>query len=104
MHRPIRVPEAVRRAGARGAGAACALLFAASFLLAGCAKKGPPTGGPPDLEPPRVVQTSPDSGAAGVSRRPAISVSFSEGMEPRSSGDALEFAPPRTILSARPRR
>jgi hypothetical protein len=76
-------------------------VLAAALLLAGCAKKGPPSGGPPDLEPPRVVQTVPDSGAAGVSRRPTISVSFSEGMEPRSSGDALEFAPPLTILQRR---
>jgi hypothetical protein len=96
MRRPIRVPDVTRRAGASGA-----LLLAVACLLAGCAKKGPPSGGPPDLEPPRVVQTSPDSGAAGVSRHPAISVSFSEGMEPRSSGDALEFAPPLAILQRR---
>ncbi len=99
MRRPIRVREARRRAGARVAGRG--LVFVTLLALAGCAKKGPPSGGPPDLEPPRVVQTVPDSGAAGVSRHPQISVSFSEGMEPRSSGDALEFAPPLAILQRR---
>ncbi len=92
------VPERAR--GLRRACAALALV-AASASLAGCAKKGPPSGGPPDLEPPRVVSTVPDSGAAGVSRQPQISVSFSERMEPRTSGDALEFAPPLAIAQRR---
>jgi predicted small lipoprotein YifL len=88
MRRHIRAPEAL---------AALALVAA----LAGCAKKGPPTGGPPDLEPPRLVGATPDSGAAGVATNTRISVTFSEGMEPRATGDALELAPPVAIRQRR---
>ncbi len=83
----------------RGRSALAALALAAA--LASCAKKGPPSGGPPDLEPPRIVSTSPDSGAANVAHDTRISVTFSEGMEPRSSGDALELAPPVGIRQRR---
>jgi hypothetical protein len=62
-------------------------------VLASCAKKGPPTGGPPDIEPPRLIGSSPDSGAAGVARDAQISLTFSEGMEPRGTGDAISIAP-----------
>ena len=61
--------------------------------LTGCAKKGPPTGGPPDIEPPRLVGSSPDSGAARVALDAHPSLSFSEGMEPRSTTDAVEIVP-----------
>ena len=63
---------------------------------AGCAEKGPPTGGPPDLEPPRgACRPSPDSGAAGVATRTArLGRRSARRMEPRTTGDALEFAPP----------
>jgi predicted small lipoprotein YifL len=88
MHRRIRARRAV---------AALALLAA----FAGCAKKGPPSGGPPDLEPPRMTGAAPDSGAAGVALLPRISVSFSEGMEPRSTGEAVELAPPVPIRQRR---
>ena len=67
--------------------------LAAATSLAGCAKKGPPSGGPPDIEPPRLVGSKPDSGAAGVTRTARVSLSFSEGMEPRSTGDAVEMVP-----------
>jgi hypothetical protein len=77
----------IRRAG----GAACAVGLA--LLGAGCAKKAPPSGGPPDIEPPRLVASTPDSGAAGVARDVRPSLTFSEGMEPRSTGDAVAFAP-----------
>ena len=73
---------------------ALALAFVLAAAPAGCAKKGAPSGGPPDLEPPRVIATTPDSGAAGVSRHTTLRIEFSEGMEPRSSGDAIEMLPP----------
>jgi hypothetical protein len=76
----------------RSALGACALA-ALALAAAGCAKKGPPSGGPPDLEPPRVVSAVPDSGSAHVPRRATLSVTFSEGMEPRSTGDAVALAP-----------
>lgn len=77
--------EALRRALAP-----LALLAA---LLPGCAKKAPPSGGPPDLEKPRVVATVPDSGAASVGRDGPLTVTFSEGMEPRVTGESVELAP-----------
>lgn len=64
------------------------------IALAGCARKGPPTGGPPDIEPPRLIGSSPDSGAAGIPRRAVLSLSFSEGMEPRTTGEAISIVPP----------
>ena len=63
----------------------------------GCGKKGPPSGGPPDLVPPRVVASVPDSGAARVPRSAALSLTFSEGMEPRSTNEAIALAPPVEI-------
>jgi hypothetical protein len=75
--------------------------LATLVLVASCAKKGPPTGGPPDLDPPVVVATSPDSGAAGVALDARIEVTFSEGMEQRSAGDAVALAP---IVDIRQRR
>lgn len=41
-----------------------------------------------------MVATSPDSGAAGVALDQPISITFSEGMEPRSTFEAVELAPP----------
>src|SRR5690348_1063020 len=71
--------------------AACALGVA--LLMAGCARKAPPSGGPPDITPPFVVSTSPDSGAARVPLDASLSITFSEGMEPRTSGAAVALAP-----------
>ncbi len=75
----------------RAAGLLLAVL--AGLGAAGCAKKGPPSGGPPDLEPPRLIASSPDSGAAGVPRDARLTLTFSEGMEPRTTGDAVALAP-----------
>ena len=74
--------------------AAAAVLAAGLMLVAAaCAKKGPPSGGPPDLVPPRIAASTPDSGAAAVPRDVRLSLTFSEGMEPRSTGDAVALAP-----------
>ena len=69
--------------------------------VAACAKREPPSGGPPDIESPRVVGSVPDSGAARVPVGAALSVSFSEGMEPRSGADAVSLAPPVEIKQRR---
>jgi hypothetical protein len=69
--------------------------------LASCAKRGPPSGGPPDLEPPRLVSTLPDSGAAHVPVDARPSLTFSEGMEPRSTGESVSLAPPIEITRQR---
>ena len=65
----------------------------ACVLLAGCARRAPPSGGPPDLEPPRIVSSAPDSGAARVPLDGSLSLSFTESMEPRSTEEAVSLAP-----------
>ena len=72
-----------------------AMLAAIGLALSGtgCAKRGAPTGGPLDIEPPHVIASSPDSGAAGVPPTVRLSITFSETMEPRSTGDAVAIAP-----------
>ena len=82
---------------ARGSGA----LVLAVLALASCARKGPPTGGPPDIDPPRMIASQPDSGAAGVPLDATISLTFSEGMEPRTTGDAISIAPLTEIAQRR---
>ena len=70
--------------------------FAASLLcilVTGCAKREPPSGGPPDVIPPRLHSSSPDSGAAGVAVDAKLSLTFTESMEPRSTQDAVQIAP-----------
>ncbi len=80
--------------GARAFGVCGAVLVVAlAFALAGCARKGEPSGGPPDIVPPRVLSAVPDSGTAGVAPDAVLSVTFSEGMEPRSTGEAVSLAP-----------
>lgn len=92
-----------RRARLHGAGAVVrAVAACALVVLAGsCARKGPPSGGPPDMVPPRVVASVPDSGAAAVPRDARLSVTFSESMEPRSAGDAFSLSPPVEIVQQR---
>jgi hypothetical protein len=92
MTRRIRVPR-VRRARA-----AVALLL---IVAASCARKQLPSGGPPDTTPPRVLEVIPDSGATGVSRSIRPSVEFSEGMDPRTAGLAVELAPRAEIKQRR---
>ncbi len=68
-------------------------LIALLVLITSCARKAPPSGGPPDIEPPRVVSATPDSGTARVALNTPITVTFSEGMEPRTTGSAVALAP-----------
>ena len=90
------MPERTRRWRRRSALAVLSLL-----LAAGCARKLPPLGGPPDVEPPTVLSVTPDSAATGVSRTPRISVEFSEGMDPRTASVAVEIAPSLKIKQRR---
>lgn len=69
------------------------LALAGALALTGCARKGAPSGGPPDVIPPRVLSAAPDSGTAHVALDAALSITFSEGMEPRSTGEAVSLAP-----------
>ncbi|MCE9627333.1 MAG: Ig-like domain-containing protein [Candidatus Eisenbacteria bacterium] len=63
------------------------------LVLAGCARKMPPSGGPPDLIEPTIVSVIPDSGSTAVDRTGAITIEFSEGMDPRSTLASVEIAP-----------
>jgi predicted small lipoprotein YifL len=74
-----------------------AVVLALAVGLAGCARKGPPSGGPPDITPPTMVASVPDTFAAGVAQNATLSITFSEGMEPRSTGEAISLAPPVEI-------
>jgi hypothetical protein len=47
------------------------------------------------------VASEPDSGAAAVPRDVGPSLTFSEGMEPRSTGDAIALAPPVEVRRLR---
>jgi hypothetical protein len=85
-----------RRAAAGAAALACGLL-----ALAACAKREPPSGGPPDIEPPVLVEATPDSGSARVPLESVITLTFSEGMEPRSTVEAVSMSPPQTFRQRR---
>jgi hypothetical protein len=69
------------------------LVIAAGVLIGACAKQEPPGGGPPDLVPPRISSSVPDSGSANVLLEAPLAVTFTENMEPRSTGDAVTLAP-----------
>ena len=72
---------------------ACAPAVVLGLALAGCARRAPPSGGPPDITPPRLLSSTPDSGASRVPLDEPIEVTFSKGMEQRSTNDAVALAP-----------
>ncbi len=84
-----RVHPRARSLGARGL-LALALL---AGLSGACARKAPPSGGPPDIVPPVVVSAQPDSGQARVPLDAPLTITFSKSMEPVASGDAVSLAP-----------
>ncbi len=69
-------------------------LSLAALALAGCARPEPPPGGPPDLEPPVILASAPDSGAIHVPRTDPIRVTFSKRMDRRSVEDYIFTSPP----------
>ena len=62
-------------------------------LLLGCAKVGPPTGGPVDKEPPRILSHYPESDALEVARDTEVEIVFSEPMN-REQTEAAIFTSP----------
>ena len=58
-------------------------------LLLGCAKVGPPTGGPVDKEPPRILSHYPESDALKVARDTQVEIVFSEPMNREQTEAAL---------------
>jgi hypothetical protein len=75
----------------RSAGALPGAIVLACFLF-GCAGQVPPSGGPPDTIPPRVVRTDPDTNAVRVTKR-TITLEFSEYVDRRSVQDAVFISP-----------
>ena len=62
-------------------------------LLLGCAKVGPPTGGPVDKEPPRILSHYPESDALEVARNTEVEIVFSEPMNREQTEAALFTSP-----------
>ena len=62
-------------------------------LSLGCAKIGPPTGGPMDKEPPRILSHYPESDALEVARDTKVEIVFSEPMN-REQTEAAIFTSP----------
>ncbi len=80
----------------------CSLFIALAALtaLAGCAKSGPPPGGPIDEDPPWVVSTEPLGGAVDVSVDSGVFVLFSEEMDRASVERAIDITPETTLRRA----
>ena len=92
----------VRRHAARVAGRVLAAVAAiVSIGLGGCARREPPSGGPPDIIPPKLLSSSPDSGRAGVAVDAKLSLTFSEPMDPRATQESVQLAPALAIRQRR---
>jgi hypothetical protein len=88
-----------RPIAARAAAALVALLAFAA--VTGCARKLPPTGGPPDVSAPSLLATEPDSGAASVAAGTEIRLTFSEAMDRASVTSSVTVGPGVRATSAR---
>ncbi|MCX7761685.1 MAG: Ig-like domain-containing protein [Candidatus Kryptonium sp.] len=66
------------------------LLF--TLILFGCAVQIPPSGGPPDTEPPKIIKTYPQNGALNF-RDNHIEVEFNEYVDKRSVQEAIYISP-----------
>ncbi|HEX4777162.1 MAG TPA: Ig-like domain-containing domain, partial [Acidimicrobiia bacterium] len=62
-------------------------------MLAGCARRLPPTGGPRDVLPPSLIGSEPDSGAVDVARTAKVRLVFSEAMDRASVGQNVVLGP-----------
>jgi len=95
--------RAVRQRGkfpsARGVRTAAAV---ASLVVAfGCARVGPPTGGPSDSAPPEVVSTFPENGDVSVDLRAPIRIDFSEDMNREAVARAFTITPDVDLVNFR---
>lgn len=64
----------------------------ALLFLAGCAVPVPPSGGPPDDQPPQVISTTPETGTVSV-RPDRVVIRFNEFIEARSVATAVSVTP-----------
>ncbi|NNE69705.1 MAG: Ig-like domain-containing protein, partial [Rhodothermales bacterium] len=67
-------------------------LWILAIFLAGCAVPVPPSGGPPDDVPPKVVSTTPSNGTVSV-RPERVEFRFNEFIEARSAATAVSVSP-----------
>ncbi len=67
-------------------------LLLLTLVLGACANPVPPTGGPPDREPPRLVASVPEPSAVNVAS-PVIRLTFSEAVDQQSLARALSITP-----------
>ena len=66
----------------------------AALLLVMCANQMPPSGGPDDTQPPVVVRAEPANAATGQSDLSAITLEFSEWVDPRTAKRSISVYPP----------
>ena len=69
------------------------LLLLVVLLASGCARKLPPTGGPPDVSAPTLQASEPDSGRTSVPRDAIVRLVFSEPMDRASVGQSVVLGP-----------
>ena len=62
-------------------------------LFLSCAVKGPPTGGPLDLEGPYIIYTMPDNGEVSISKNESIQIYFNEMIDPNSVKSSISIIP-----------
>jgi uncharacterized protein (DUF2141 family) len=63
------------------------------MLFPSCASQRPPSGGPPDTTPPRVVHVIPENNATLVPLHQIVEFEFSEGMDHKSLAKAIFITP-----------
>ncbi len=62
------------------------------LIIAGCATQVPPSGGPPDTTPPKIIKTYPENGTVNFKGN-YVEVEFSEYVDKRSAQDAIYISP-----------
>jgi hypothetical protein len=70
------------------------ILIAACLFGAACAKRGMPSGGPPDTTPPFVEALEPGSGSTEVGPDAEFRITFSESMKKRTVETGVVVSPP----------
>ena len=77
----------------------CTFISLAFLLFCGCAKRGAPPGGPPDIMPPKVIATMPADGDTLVPTDATITIQFDEPI--RSDANTVLLYPPLDDISMR---
>jgi len=70
------------------------IVFVVTGLFAACAVMDPPTGGPEDKIPPRVVAITPAPDSAGIARDTAVMIRFDEKLDGDSFKNRIITYPP----------